>query len=100
MRSLVSTSERSGILGRMGDEFWSPRQELRRVPAGWVMPRTRFGNAQGAIVESKEGLQVWVRDGDQAVQVGLETSLTEAAWGIWRWGREDMFLRERRRPPA
>ena len=84
----------------MADTFWSPTHELRRLPGGWQMPRTRFGNAEGGIVPSKEGLEVWVRAGDVAIALGLETSLHEAAWTIWRWGREDKFLRERRRPPA
>ncbi|MGN6325837.1 hypothetical protein [Pseudolysinimonas sp.] len=75
----------------MSSGFWHPVQELRRLPGGWKMRRTRFGNPEGAIVPAEDGLEVWLRRGDEAVPIGRTTSLRDAAVALWRYGREDQW---------
>lgn len=75
----------------MGNTFWHPVHELQRMANGWMMPRTRYGNPQGLILRTERGLEVYVRNGEEAIPVGIASSLSEAATAIWRFGREDKW---------
>lgn len=75
----------------MGDNFWHPVHELRRLPGGWKLRRTRYGNPEGAIIPADDGLEVWIRVGDDAVPLGRTTSLRDAATALWRSGREGQW---------
>jgi hypothetical protein len=73
----------------MGNTFWHPTKELMRLPGGWKV--LRDDGLEGGIL--REGLQfeVFIRRHDQAVYVGAEASLANAAWRFWKWGRENRW---------
>lgn len=78
----------------MSSGFWHPIQELERLPGGWRMPRTRYGNAQGALLDVGGVFEVWIRVGDDALFAGVAGSRADGAMAIWRWGRAELWPTE------